>query len=79
LGAERKDRVVYDDHVLEVSILEYSEILYVNIVRGLDAVLPVNPVLDEGFCWVDIVEDCIRVPFVTGSEYNNFEVFVNHF
>ena len=79
MSAERKDRVVYDDHVLEFPILEYSKILYVNVVRSLDAVLPVNPVLDEGFCWVDIVEDCIRVPFVTGSEYNNFEVFVNHF
>jgi hypothetical protein len=65
-------RVVYEQHVLQMAILYYSQVLYVHPLFRLPAMRPKQAVTDELTLWVEVVEHYIRVAFVTGSEYDDF-------
>lgn len=41
--------------------------------------IPVKAMLNQLTCWVDVVEDCVCVAWVRGSENANFEVLVRVF
>ena len=38
--------IIHNDQVFKVSVLEHPQVLNVHIVFGLDAMLPVEPVLE---------------------------------
>lgn len=63
-------RVIYQQHVLQIAIFYYSQVLYVNSLFRLPAMRPKQAVTDELTFWVEVVKHHIRVAFVTGSEYD---------
>ena len=76
LIGEGIDWVVYDDHVLHVSVCYDPQVLHVIPFGSLDAVLPVHAILEELVFWVDIVEDSISIGLMWSCKYHYLKGFV---
>ena len=57
-------------------VVNYSQVLNVNIVCGFNTRLSVQSVLEKHSFWIDIVKNDIGVPFVGGCENHDLVVFI---
>ena len=64
LQTKAVEEVVDNDHVLEVTVLDDSEILDEEAILGLHAMLPGEHIADVLVLWIDVVDD--RVCIVLG-------------
>ena len=75
LEGEAVDRVVDDDHILEVPLVfEDPHVFYVVAFFSQEAVVPVEPCLDQLKVWIDVVQDSVCVCLVACSEHDYLEV-----
>lgn len=77
LVTEGIDCVIDNDHILEIAVGNYSEVLYVNPFFSPDAVLSVESVLDESAIRIEIVKHDVRICFVRGCEHHNLIVLIS--
>jgi hypothetical protein len=68
--------VVDDDQVLELSVLDDAQVLDVDALLCTDAVVPVQPILNQLVLGVEQVQHHIRVCLVRGSEHYYLVAFV---
>jgi len=68
LEAKGVYRVVHQNHVLKIPILDDSEVFDENAFFRLKAVLAIHPEIDECSFWVDQVDDSVSILLITGSE-----------
>ena len=75
---ERKgvDRVVDDHDVLQITISKNSQVFDIVALQGLHATIPVQSVLDQLSCGVDVIQNCISIRFVRSSEHNDLKILV---
>lgn len=76
LECETIDTVVHDDHVLQVSVAEDSEIFDIVTFRCEIAMLSVESVLDVLVVGVNVIQDGICVYLMTGGKDDDLEVLV---
>ena len=66
----------------EVETRKNTQIFYkkrlVVLIKNLARVVSVEPVLDEGSCWVDLVDYRIRVPIVPRSKHSHLKSLIHH-
>lgn len=77
LRPEGVNGVVDNDHILELPVFEYSEVLYINVVGRFNAIIAVHAVLYQSPIRVNVVQDNIRVPLMARCENNDLKVFVD--
>lgn len=75
LIGKRNDGVVNKNDVFDISIFDDSEVFDVHSMHRVDAVLPVQSVLDDLAVWVDKVEGSIGIVLSTCRKYAYFVVF----
>lgn len=71
-------RIVDQRHTTQIPI-HNPQILRIDVLMDLDAVLPIQPMLDELSVWVDLVKHHIRVGFMACCEGNDLIVFCHPF
>ncbi len=76
LLAKRVNRVVNYYNVAERHVPEDAEVLDVDVVRSLDALVPIKAVLNKLTRWVDVVQNGIGIAWVRSSKHANFEVLI---
>lgn len=69
--------VVHDQDVFRVDTIEHPKVFHEEaMVFYVGGVLPEESVLNKLTCWVDEVNDRVRIPLVTGREYSYFKKLV---
>lgn len=79
LSPKRVHRIVHNDHVLHVPVFEHSQVLYVHVIRGLNAMVSIQSVLYQLLSRVNVVQDNICIPFMTGCKHHYLKVLIYHF
>lgn len=68
---ERQDRVVNDAHLLTLAVKDDVQVLDEEVVQ-LDAVLPVQTLLEDRVLRVNVVQDLVSVLLLACCEHNDF-------
>ena len=68
------DWVIYDDNVLNVSIFKDPEVFDEESRFGLNAILPVQPVVDKLIMGVKIIANSIRVTIMRSSKDDDLKI-----
>ena len=76
LIGERVHAVVYDHHVFHSSVGNDSQVFDVVALRRLNAVLPVQSILEQLILRVNVVQYGISVGLVRRCEHDHLELFV---
>ena len=75
LQAKRASRVVNQNNIAQLSV-DPRKVFHVQAVE-VDAVFAVQPVMEELFLWVDLVENSISIVLVARSEDHDLPLFAD--
>jgi len=73
LERERDDRVVHNHDVFQITILDDTQVFYVDAWCCLDAMLSVEAMSDDLTFLIDEVKNCISIPLFTGCKNTDLE------